>query len=216
MLAVLATLAAGAHARNRPIRETDEADVSPVDTVVEDDSVAETDEEARKMKKKDADAAEDTEMVEADEDEEMMDCDSCSKNFFKSSNKLFCKACSSKKNKKRACEKCATAENFRNKHSSLCKSLCSADEDELEDIVDSVVEDVVDEVVKKNKKNKNKKNKNKKNKNKNSFAMEMDEDEDYEVEEPVEKTQDEINDEKLGVFGKILKALIVANTWVRK
>ena len=39
----------------RPIRETDEADVSPVDTVVEDDSVEDAvaaDEEARKMKKK--------------------------------------------------------------------------------------------------------------------------------------------------------------------
>lgn len=50
------------------------------------------------------------------------------------------------------------------------------------------------------------------------MVVEMDEDEDYVEdleEEAVEKTQDEINDEKLGVFGKILKALIVANTWVR-
>jgi len=167
----------------------------------------------------------------------LFDFDMCeSSREYKKENKLFCKTCRSDKAKARACKKCENDDKFMAKHSDMCEEICEVSM--TDDMAEDVAEDVK-EMIKKKKKDKKKdekkkdekKDEKKKTKKKNkpkktstkkvsSLVVDMDIDED-EIEDEVEivsaeKTQAEIEDEKLGVFGKILRAVIVANTWVTR
>jgi hypothetical protein len=167
---------------------------------------------------------------------DMIDCDMCSEKPYKKENRLFCKACRSEKSKIRACQKCKNDDKFMMKHSDMCEAICPEDS-MTDDMAEDVAEDVKKKINKKNKVNKKKdtkktttkkdttkkdttkKTSTKKTSTKkaSSLVVDMDDDVEDDVEEiedvVIEKTQQEIDDEKLGIFGKVLRALIVANTW---
>jgi hypothetical protein len=94
-------------------------------------------------------------------------------------------------------------------------------EEIIEEVIEEVVEEIVDEIVPKKKK-KNKKNKNKKNKKHHkdetiSISNDVDDSYDTKFETTMIENDSSVNTveeaENLGIFGSILKHLIVSNTW---
>jgi hypothetical protein len=133
------------------------------------------------------------------------------------------------------CKKCRKSK-FRSRHGEFCDQQCQPTtttttttttmepeevEEIIEEVIEEVVEEIVDEIVPKKKK-KNKKNKNKKNKKHHKdetikISNDVDDSYDTKFETTMIENDSSVNTveeaENLGIFGSILKHLIVSNTW---
>jgi len=136
------------------------------------------------------------------------------------------------------CKKCRKSK-FRSRHGEFCDQQCQPtttttttttvqpqeEEEIIEEIIEEVVEEVMEDLVpkkkKKNKKNKNKnKNKNKKHHKDETISISNDVEDNYNTKfetTMIDNAQEEVTAieeaENLGIFGSILKHLIVTNTW---
>jgi hypothetical protein len=140
------------------------------------------------------------------------------------------------------CKKCRKAK-FRSRHGEFCDEQChpqettsttvqpdKQEEQQAQEIIEEVVQEVVEDLEdnasqkvpkkkKKNKKNKNK-NKNKKHHKDEIISITNDVDDNYNTKfatTMIDNAQEEViateDEENLGIFGSILKHLIVSNTW---
>jgi len=234
---VFSLLLVAVSSRHRFVRQAEDEAANDADQVTKDAASDAGEDTAEVTTVEPAPEPEPDAPVTAIKEANLEKCQKCLKPTYKYKHESFCNKCfvlevidseeADKLNNAIQCKKCLKPK-YRSRHDNFCSTECHAEEEEEEDemTVEEEIEEMKDEaeedyentIVEEPVKKPQNKKKDKKKKNKKPWfaTTNMEETkavaEEVEVETPAE-IPEQTDAQKLGIFGNILKALVVANTW---